>query len=75
MVYILSTVKTENTYKWHNSKRSMQLFGRNLFLFWLTVPISPRHCKEPSRQFSLACFQWEELICKASILSCKSAQA
>ena len=34
---------------------AMKFFGRNLSLCWLTVPVSPRHCKEPSRQLRLAC--------------------
>ena len=50
--------------------------GRDALLVRLSVPISPRHCKEPSCQQILACFQREELILfEASILSRKVAQA
>ena len=50
------------------------LFLRKLFLFWLTVPIPPRHCKEPSCKLFLARFQREELIlCKDSSVPCMAA--
>ena len=42
---------------WHNSKLSMLLFLAH-----------SRHCKEPPRQFILACFQRRELIlCRAQV--------
>ena len=42
---------------WHVSTFSMQLFGRDLLLLRLAVPIFPRHCQEPPRELVLACFQ------------------
>ena len=61
---------------WHNSKLSVQNFGLDLLRMRSTVPISPRHRKESSRQFVLASFQCEEFVlCEASILSCKCAQS
>ena len=41
---------------WHNSNLSLQLCGRDLLLVRLSVPISPRHCKEPSAMFYLGQF-------------------
>ena len=46
----------------------MQLFGGDLLFLRLAVPISPRRCTEPPRQFVLVCFRGEELI-----LSCKNS--
>ena len=67
---------SELHYNWHHSELSMQHFDQDLLLVRLSVPSSPHHCKEPSCQLFLACFQREELILfETSILSRKVAQA
>ena len=60
---------------WHHLQLSMELLGRNMFLFWLNVPISRRQCKEAPRTLVLARFQLVKLaICKASVLHRKGTK-